>query len=89
MLQCYSPSFEKDFALSLIAFIAILGPFQPMMSNFLSSSSSVAMKNFSSSSRIGFEMSPTSRKPCSERERRGIANSRSFRSVFPLLFCSI
>jgi hypothetical protein len=25
MLQCYSPSFEKDFALSLIAFTATLG----------------------------------------------------------------
>jgi hypothetical protein len=37
-------------ALSLIAFIAILGPFHPMISSFLSSSSSVATKNFSSSS---------------------------------------
>ena len=47
--QGYSPSFEKLLALSLIAFIAILGPFHPMISSFLSSSSSVAMKNFSSS----------------------------------------
>ena len=47
--QSYSPSFEKLLALSLIAFIAILGPFHPMISSFLSSSSSVAMKNFSSS----------------------------------------
>jgi hypothetical protein len=47
--QSYSPSFEKFFALSWIAFIAILGPFHPMISSFLSSSSSVAMKNFSSS----------------------------------------
>jgi hypothetical protein len=47
--QSYSPSVVKVLALSLIAFIAILGPFHPMMSSFLSSSSSVAMKNFSSS----------------------------------------
>jgi len=47
--QSYSPSFEKPLALYLIAFIAILGPFHPMISSFLSSSSSVAMKNFSSS----------------------------------------
>ena len=47
--RSYSPSFEKLIALSWIAFIAILGPFQPMISSFLSSSSSVAMKNFSSS----------------------------------------
>ena len=47
--QSYSPSFEKLLALSWIAFIAILGPFHPMISSFLSSSSSVAMKNFSSS----------------------------------------
>jgi hypothetical protein len=49
MLQGYSPPFEKLLALSLIAFIAILGPFHPMISSFLASSSSVAMKNFSSS----------------------------------------
>ena len=79
----YSPSFEKDLALSLIAFIAILGPFQPIMSNFLSSSSSVAMKNFSSSSRIGFDRSRISRRPCSACERRGTANKRSFRSALP------
>jgi hypothetical protein len=47
--QSYSPSFEKLLAPSWIAFIAILGPFHPMISSFLSSSSSVAMKNFSSS----------------------------------------
>ena len=47
--QNYPPCFEKLLALSLIAFIAILGPFHPMISSFLSSSSSVAMKNFSSS----------------------------------------
>jgi hypothetical protein len=47
--QSYLPSLEKFLALPLIAFIAILGPFQPMISSFLSSSSSVAMKNFSSS----------------------------------------
>jgi len=47
--QSYSPSFEKLLALSLTAFIAILGPFHPIISSFLSSSSSVAMKNFSSS----------------------------------------
>ena len=47
--QSYLPSFEKLLELSLIAFIAILGPFHPMISSFLSSSSSVAMKNFSSS----------------------------------------
>jgi NAD(P)-dependent dehydrogenase (short-subunit alcohol dehydrogenase family) len=47
--QSHPPSFEKLLALSLIAFIAVLGPFQPMISSFLSSSSSVAMKNFSSS----------------------------------------
>jgi hypothetical protein len=45
----YSPPFEKLLALSLIAVIAILGPFHPMISSFLSSSSSVATKNFSSS----------------------------------------
>jgi Protein of unknown function (DUF3309) len=47
--QSYLPSFEKLLAPSLIAFIAILGPFQPIISSFLSSSSSVATKNFSSS----------------------------------------
>jgi hypothetical protein len=47
--QSYSPSFEKLLAPSWIVFIAILGPFHPMISSFLSSSSSVAMKNFSSS----------------------------------------
>ena len=47
--QSYSPSFEKLLALFLTAFIAILGPFHPIISSFLSSSSSVAMKNFSSS----------------------------------------
>ena len=45
----YSPSFKKLFALSLIAFVAILGSVHPITSSFLSSSSSVAMKNFSSS----------------------------------------
>jgi hypothetical protein len=47
--QSYSTSFKKLLALSWIAFIASLGPFHPMISSFLSSSSSVAMKNFSSS----------------------------------------
>ena len=47
--QGYSPSFENLLAQSLIAFIATLGPFHPMISSFLSSSSSVATKNFSSS----------------------------------------
>jgi len=46
--RSYAPSFKKLLALSWIAFIAILGPFHPMISSFLSSSSSVAMKNFSS-----------------------------------------
>src|ERR1700719_338764 len=87
--QSYSQPFEKLLALSLIAFIAILGPFQPMISSFLSSSSSVAMKNFSSSCRIGFDRSRTSRRPCSECDRRGTANRRSFLSALPLLFCSI
>ena len=32
--QSYSPSFEKLLELSLIAFIAILGPFHPMISSF-------------------------------------------------------
>ena len=48
-VEDYLPSFKKVFALSLIAFVAILGPFQPMISSFLSSNSSVAIKNFSSS----------------------------------------
>jgi hypothetical protein len=47
--QSYLSSLEKLLALSLIAFVAILGPFHPMISSVLSSSSSVAMKNFSSS----------------------------------------
>jgi hypothetical protein len=85
-MQYYSSSFERDLELSLIAFIAILGPFHPMICNFLSSSSSVAMKNFSSSSRIGFEMSRISPRPFSACDRRGTANRRSFRSAsFALL----
>ena len=47
--QSYLSSLENFLALSLIAFVAILGPFHPMISSVLSSSSSVAMKNFSSS----------------------------------------
>ena len=42
--------FANNFAASLIAFRATLGPFQPIIFSFLSSSSSVATKNFSSSS---------------------------------------
>ena len=45
----YLPFFLKDLAASLMACTAALGPFQPMMLSFLSSSSSVALKNFSSS----------------------------------------
>jgi hypothetical protein len=37
------PSFTNDFAASLLARIAAFGPFQPMISSSLSSSSSVAM----------------------------------------------
>jgi hypothetical protein len=51
------PSFTNDFAATFIARIATFGPFQPMISSFLSSSSSVAMKNFSSSCRVGLERS--------------------------------
>ena len=47
--QGYSRSFENLLAQSLIAFIATFGPFHPMISSFLFSSSSVATKNFSSS----------------------------------------
>jgi hypothetical protein len=39
---------------TLMACTAALDPFQPIIVSFLSSSSSVAIKNFSSSSRIGF-----------------------------------
>ena len=46
----YSSSFAKDFAASFMACTAAFGPFQPRIFNFLASSSSVAMKNFSSSS---------------------------------------
>ena len=46
----YSSSFAKDFAASFMACTAALGPFQPIILSFLASSSSVAMKNFSSSS---------------------------------------
>ena len=67
---------------------AALGPFQPMILSFLFSSSSVALKNFSTSWRIGFERSLTSFRACSECESRG-ANRLSLRSVLPLLFCSI
>ena len=37
MSRSYLPSLEKEFALPLIAFNAILGPFHPMNSSFLSS----------------------------------------------------
>ena len=57
-----------------------------MISSFLFSNSSVAMKISRSSSRIAFERSRTLRSPCSECERRGTANRRSFRSILPLLF---
>jgi len=73
-------AFPKDFAASLMACTAALGPFQSIMLSFLSSSSSVAIKNFSSSSRIGFVRSLTSFKARSECERRGTANRRSLRS---------
>ena len=46
----YSSSFANDLTPSLIACSATLGPFQPIILSFLSSSSSVAIKNFSSSS---------------------------------------
>ena len=66
-----------------------LGALPAEIFNFLSSSSSVAMKNFSSSSCIGLVRSRTSSKARSECERRGTANRRSFRSDLLLLFCSI
>ena len=72
-----------------MACTAALGPFQPIIVSFLSSSSSVALKNFSSSWRIGFERSLTSFSACSECESLGTANRRSLRSVLPLVFCSI
>jgi len=68
----------------MVAFTAAFAPFQPMTLSFLSSSSSVAMKNFSSSSRIGFVRSSMSFKARSECERRGTANRRSFRSALLL-----
>jgi hypothetical protein len=46
----YLSFFANDLAPSLIACSATLGPFQPSILSFLSSSSSVAIKNFSSSS---------------------------------------
>jgi hypothetical protein len=83
MLSSYLPSYEKPLTPSLTAFNAILGPFHPMICSFFSSSSSVAMKNFSSSCCIGLERSWTSLRPSSECERRGTANKRSLRSAFP------
>jgi hypothetical protein len=52
MLSGVTPSFKKLLALSWIAFD--LGPFRPMISSFLSSSSSVAMKNFSRATMLEF-----------------------------------
>jgi hypothetical protein len=72
-----------------MACTATLNPFQPMISSFLSSSSSVAMKNFSNPFRIGLVRSRTSSKACSKCERRGTASKRSFRSELFLLFRSI
>jgi len=46
---CRSPS-ANDSPACFIALLATLGPFHPMMLSFLSSSSSVAIKNISSSS---------------------------------------
>jgi hypothetical protein len=59
-----------------MACTAALGPLQPMILSFLSSSSSVALKNFSSSCRIDFERSLPLR-ACSECESLGAANRRS------------
>ena len=72
----------------LLQYVDEAGNFQDVTS-FLSSSSSVALKNFSSSCCMGFERSRTCFRACSECESLGTANRRSLRSVFPLLFCSI